>query len=81
MKLLQKDVVWKIRKIPISAEMQLSAAATCGKRSSSEGLNAQSQYCIFCMCVWQMMAFPQGDRKFPISVMMQSTAENTGHCI
>ena len=33
------------------------------------------------MCLWQMVAFPQGDRKFPISALMQPTAENADRCV
>ena len=40
--LWQKVVVLKIRKIPISAETQLSAVAVCIKHSSSESALKQS---------------------------------------
>ena len=44
-------------------------------------LKAHSHYCIFRVCLRQMVAFLQGDRKFPISALTQSTAENADRCI
>ena len=35
-----------------------------------------SHYCVFRVRLRQMVAFPQGDRKFPISALTQPTAEN-----
>ena len=35
----------------------------------------------FCVRPWQTVVFPQGDRKFLISALMQSTAENADCCI
>ena len=40
-----------------------------------------SHYCIFHMLLQQTVVFLQGDRKFPISVLTQASAENADHCI
>ena len=39
-------------------------------------LKVHSHYCIWRVRIQQMVAFLQGDRKFPISALMQSTVEN-----
>ena len=38
---------------------------------------ANSHYCIFRVHLQQTVVFPQGDRKFPISALMQPTAGTT----
>ena len=42
---------------------------------SSTFLKADSHYCVFRVRLRQTVAFLQGDRKFPISALMQPTAE------
>ena len=42
---------------------------------------AHSHYCIVRMHLQQMVAFLQGDRKFPASALTQPTAENADCCI
>ena len=44
-------------------------------------LKGHSHYCIFRVRLRQMVAFQQGDRKFPISALMQPTAENADCCV
>ena len=44
-------------------------------------LKAHSHYCVFHVHLQQMVAFLQVDRKFPISALMQPTAENADQCI
>ena len=41
-----------------------------------EGLKAHSHYWVFRVCLWQTVAFLQGDRKFPISALTQPIVEN-----
>ena len=44
-------------------------------------VKAHSHYCIFHMSLRQMVVFLQGDRKFPISALLQLTMENEDRCI
>ena len=44
-------------------------------------LKAHSHYCVFRMCLRQMVAFLQGDSNFSISPLTQPTAENADRCI
>ena len=44
-------------------------------------VKGHSHYCVFRVCLRQTVAFPQGDRKFPISALTQPTAENADRCI
>ena len=44
-------------------------------------LKGHSHYCVFRVRLWQTVAFPQGDRKFPISALTQPTAENADRCV
>ena len=44
-------------------------------------LKGHSHYCVFRVRLRQTVAFPQGDRKFPISALTQPTAENADHCV
>ena len=44
-------------------------------------VKGHSHYCVFRMCLRQTVAFPQGDRKFPISALTQPTAENADRCV
>ena len=53
----------------------------CFERADHTVVKAQSHSCIFCMRLRQLVAFLQGDRKFPISLLTQLTAENADHCI
>ena len=46
-----------------------------------ELFKTHSQYCIFCVHLWQTVAFPQEDRKFSISALTQPTEENADRCI
>ena len=46
-----------------------------------QGIKVHSHYCVFGMHLRQALAFPHRDRKFPISLLMQSTAENADCCI
>ena len=42
---------------------------------------AHSHCCVFLVCLRQTVAFPQGDRKFPIFALTQPTVENADRCI
>ena len=44
-------------------------------------LNGHSHYCVFRVRLRQTVAFPQGDRKFPISVLTQPTVEKADRCV
>ena len=45
--------------------------------SNAHHVKVHSHNCVFHLHLRQMVAFPQGDRKIPISALMQTTAENT----
>ena len=44
-------------------------------------LKVRSHYCFFCVRLRQTVAFLKGDRKCPISVLTQLTAENADRCV
>ena len=50
-------------------------------RRCETSLKANSHCCIFRVRLWETVAFLPGDRKFPISALMQPTAENADLCV
>ena len=50
-------------------------------KHTSSILKGHSHYCVFRVRLRQTVAFPQGDRKLPISALTQPTAENADRCV